>query len=188
MPIMEKQELTRLILACQQGDRQAMERLLEEIQGPVYYQCRKILGSEQDALDAAQEILIVVLNKLETLREPEAFWGWLNCMTANRCKNLLTRSCRDLQFWEDEEGSSILDQFENMDDQEVPDRAVDNTETRRMVAELVDALPPAQRLCVLMFYYDELPVKEIAATLEVPENTVKSRLNYTIRSTSRASP
>ena len=51
-----------------------------------------------------------------------------------------------------------------------------------MVMELVDALPEAQRLCVLMYYYDEMSVKDIAAALETSEGTVKSRLNYARKS------
>ena len=60
----------------------------------------------------------------------------------------------------------------------MPDKALDNDETRRMIVELVDQLPPPQRQCVLMFYYEEMSVKDIAAALETSEGTVKSRLNY----------
>ena len=47
-----------------------------------------------------------------------------------------------------------------------------------MVVELVDNLPEAQRMCVLMYYYDEMSVRDIAAALETSEGTIKSRLNY----------
>ena len=76
----------------------------------------------------------------------------------------------------------MLDTYETLDEQEVPDKALDNDETRRMIAELVDDLPDAQRQCVLLYYYDEMSVKDIAASLEVSENTVKSRLNYARKS------
>ena len=175
---MEREAQIKLIQACRKGDPEALETLIREMQNPIYYQCRKMLGDEQDALDATQEVMLTVLNKLENLREPAAFWKWVHRITACYCQNQLTRGKKDLQFWEDEEGNSVLDQFEELDEQLVPDKAVDNEETRQMVVALVDALPPAQRLCVLMYYYDEMPVKEIAQALEVPENTVKSRLNY----------
>lgn len=179
---MEKSELSALIGRCQKGDRQAQETLILETQNRIYFHCRKMLKNEEDALDATQEILISMLEGIHNLQEPAAFWGWLNQMTANRCKNLLTRGPRESQISEDEEGNSLLDVYENLDEQTVPDKALDNEETRRMVMELVDALPEAQRLCVLMYYYDEMSVKDIAAALETSEGTVKSRLNYARKS------
>lgn len=179
---MEKSELSALIRRCQRGDRQARETLILETQDHIYFHCRKMLKNEEDALDATQEILISMLEGLHNLQEPAAFWGWLNQMTANRCKNLLTRGFHENQIPEDEEGNSLLDAYENLDEQTVPDKALDNEETRRMVMELVDALPETQRLCVLMYYYDEMSVKDIAAALETSEGTVKSRLNYARKS------
>lgn len=175
---MEQNTLTELVRRCQQGDREAQEKLILATQDHIYYHCRKMLRHEEDALDATQEILISMLQGVDKLREPAAFWGWLNRMIANRCKNLLTRGPKESQIPEDEEGNSLLDTFETLDEQTVPDKALDNEETRRMITELVDALPEAQRLCVLMFYYDEMSVKDIAAALETSEGTVKSRLNY----------
>ena len=58
----------------------------------------------------------------------------------------------------------------------IPDASMDTAETRRLIMEIVDELPEDQRLCVMMHYYDELPLAEIAAALDVPMGTVKKRL------------
>ena len=50
---MEKPSLENWIAACRRGDATALQTLVEELQRPVYFQCRKLLGNEQDALDAA---------------------------------------------------------------------------------------------------------------------------------------
>lgn len=175
---MDRADVSELVPKCLKGDPQSQEELVLAVQNQVYYQCKKMLKNEEDALDATQEILISMLTGLDSLREPKAFWGWLNQMTANRCKNLLSRGHREAQIPEDEEGNSLLDTYENLDEQTVPDKALDNEETRRMVMDLVDALPDAQRMCVLMYYYDEMSVRDIASVLETSEGTVKSRLNY----------
>ena len=125
-----------------------------------------------------QEVLLLLYTKLDTLKEPAAFWGWLGRLTANRCKNALTRTHADLPILEDEEGNSVLDAIESGDRTAVPEEAFDNAETARMIGGIVDALPEAQRDCVLLYYYDEMSVKEIAGVTGVAENTVKSRLNY----------
>lgn len=175
---MEKTDIADLIARCREGDAQAQETLVLAVQNRVYYHCKKMFRQEQDAQDATQEVLISMLNKLNTLKEPAAFWGWLSTMTANQCRNALARGPREAQFPVDEDGHSLLDNYETLDEQTIPDQAMDNKESRRMIVELVDALPEAQRQCVLMYYYEEMGVKEIATALETSEGTVKSRLNY----------
>lgn len=175
---MDNRELASLVRRSQSGEQGAMEELLRAAYTPVSYQCRRFLKNGQDAEDMTQEILLLLYTKLDTLEEPEAFWGWLSRMTANRCKNAITRTHADLPLLEDEEGHSILDSIESEDRQLVPEAAFDNAETARMIGEIVDALPQQQRTCVLLYYYDEMSVKEIAGLASVSENTVKSRLNY----------
>lgn len=175
---MDNNELAALVKMSQQGDSAAMEELLRAAYTPVSYQCRRFLKTGADAEDMTQEILLLIYTKIGTLNEPAAFWGWLGRMTANRCKNALTRTHEDLPVLEDGEGNSVLDSIENEDRQTVPEEAFDNAETARMIGGIVDALPGAQRDCVLLYYYDEMSVKEIAEVLGASENTVKSRLNY----------
>ena len=98
--------------------------------------------------------------------------------TVNRCRNQLTRGPKEQPIPEDKEGNSLLDTYEDLDQQKVPDQALDNAETQRMIQELVDGLSPEQRMSVLLYYYDERSVKEIAELMETSEGTVKSRLNY----------
>lgn len=56
--------------------------------------------------------------------------------------------------------------------------AMDQQEAKRLVMEILDHLPEDQRVVIGMFYYEEMSVKDIAQTLGVSENTVKSRLSY----------
>lgn len=179
---MEQPELISLIERCRAGDPDAQEKLVKETQNKVYYHCRKFLKNEEDAQDAAQDVLIAMITSLDKLREPAAFWGWVNSITARRCKFLLTRGTKEWQIPEDEEGNSMLDSIETLDEQTVPDKAVDNAETQRLMMGIIDGLPPEQRMTVTFFYYDEMSVKAIAETMQVSEGTVKSRLNYARKS------
>ncbi len=179
---MEKKNMTAVIARCLNGDAAAQEELVLAVQNRVYYHCRKMLKDEDRALDLTQDVLLAMLTKLHTLQQPEYFWTWLGGITANLCRNAINRGPREMQIPEDEEGNSLLDTYETLDEQTIPDKALDNDETRRMIAELVDALPEAQRECVLLYYYDEMSVREIAVSLDVSENTVKSRLNYARKS------
>ena len=136
-------EMTELIARCLDGDGRAQEQLVLTVQDRVYYHCRKMLKNEQDALDVTQDILIAMLTNLGKLREPAAFWGWLSAATANYCRNALRKGGREVQIPEDEERNSLLDTFEDLDEQAVPDKALDTQESRRMILELIDGLPDA---------------------------------------------
>lgn len=175
---MEQADLTPLVEKAQAGDRAALERLVMASQKRIYYQCRRILKNEQDAQDLSQEILFIMVRNLGQLRQPEAFWGWITRVTANQCQRMLTRNPREWQIPEDDEGGSMLDDLEELDEQLVPEKALDNDETRQMIYDLIDALPPEQRMCVVLRYYNEYSVKEIAELMGTSEGTVKSRLNY----------
>ena len=170
---MEQTELLELIAKSQSGSRDAQEKLVLAVQNRVYYHCLKTLRNEDDAMDAVQDILISMLGGLNTLRSPESFWAWLNQITCRTCCRRMARQHREVQLLAPEE---LLE--ENLDDQTSPEDALDSEENRRIIYELVDGLPETQRLCVLMYYYDEIPVKDIASILETTEGTVKSRLHY----------
>lgn len=175
---MEKERIAELVRKAQSGDSRAMERLLQLAHTSVSYQCRKIMTHAEDAEDMTQEVLIKIYNSLDTLKEPEKFLGWANSIAARRCINERKRNPKDLQFAEDEEGHSVLDDIEDLDTQNVPDAALDSAETVRMVQELVDGLPDAQRTCTYLYYYNQMSVQEIAEMVGVSEGTIKSRLNY----------
>ena len=179
---MEQEKLLELIRRSREQDPDAQEELVRAAQNRVYYHCKKMLKHEEDARDAAQDVLLTMITNLDKLKEPAAFWGWVNGITANRCKHLLTTPHKEWQIPEDEEGNSMLEHVENLDETLVPDKALDNEETRRMILGLVDDLPPEQRMSVLFYYYDEMSVKQIAEAMDTSEGTVKSRLNYARKS------
>ena len=178
----DEEKLEELIRRSIQGEEEAQEALVQAVQNKVYYHCKKMLKKEEDAQDATQDVLIVMLSSLSKLREPAAFWGWVNGITANRCRHLLSAPHKEWQIPEDEEGVSLLDKAPSLDETLVPEQALDNEETSRMILELVDNLPPEQRMCVLFYYYDEMSVKEIAQAMGTSDGTVKSRLNYARKS------
>lgn len=176
----EQTTRSELIASCQKGDRQAQEQLILAVQDQVFRRCLRLLQNEDDALDAAQDILIAMLTGLPQLRTPEAFDLWLHQITGHVCGKRVARNIRYRRITAWYYAHTAQDR-DRLDDQLTPDGILDTEETRRMIVELVDALPPIQRLCVLLYYYDEMSVKDIAAALEVPEGTIKSRLYYARR-------
>ena len=178
MARMERTQIADLVRKAQAGDSEAMNQLLQTAHKNVLFQCQRIMKHPEDAEDMAQEVLLKIYETLGDLREPEHFISWANTIATRRCINERTRNPKDLQFAEDEEGNSVLDELEELDQQYMPEAALDNDETRRMVRELIDQLPEPQRVAIMSHYNAEMSVKEIAQLLGVSENTIKSRLNY----------
>ena len=179
---MEQEKLLELIRRSRERDLDAQEELVRTAQSRVYYHCKKMLKHEETAWDATQDVLLAIITSLDQLQEPAAFWGWVDGITADRCKHLLSTSHKERQLPEDEEGSALLESVEDLEETLAPDKGLDNEETRRMILGLVDALPPEQQMTVLFYYYDEMTVKQIAEAMDTSEDTVKSRLNDARRS------
>ena len=179
---MEQEKLLELIRRSRERDLDAQEDLMRAAQNRVYYHCKKMLKHEETAWDASQDVLLAIITGLDQLQEPAAFWGWVDGITADRCKHLLSTSHKERQLPEDEEGSALLESVEDLEETLTPDKGLDNEETRRMILGLVDDLPPEQRMTVRFYYYDEMTVKQIAEAMDTNEDTVKSRLNDAQRS------
>ena len=109
----------------------------------------------------------------------ENFQGWLNTIVVNRSKDYLKKKKPMLfsQMVSEEDEGSELD-FEDEGGYFSPDQKVDYAETKRLIQGMIDRLPQEQRMAIVLFYLEEMPVKQIACVMECSEGTVKSRLNY----------
>ena len=163
-------KLTRLVAKAQNGSQKALEEVINMVSGYLYYYSLTLLGDEEQAKDAVQDILLTVLKKLNTLAEPKAFLGWLKTITSNYCKTKLTRAKNDVSL---DEGTW---EFSDESDQICPEKSAEADEVCAYVREAVRSLPQVLRESVMMFYFHQMSIRQIADVLEVNENTVKSRL------------
>ena len=166
-------KLKKAVIRARKGDKKAREQIVELTYGYVSYYCLKMLQSKENAKDATQDIFMTVLEKLDSVEKPEAFLGWLKQVTVNRCRNLVTRQ---------HAVEALTDDYLDDTAQITPVECLETEEIRSIIRQAVDGLPDVQRECVLLYYYQQLSIKEIAGLLEVKEGTVKSRL-HTARKT-----
>ena len=164
-------KLTRLVAKAQGGNQKALDEVVNMVSGYIYYYCLTLLGDEEKSKDAVQDILLTMLKKLDSLADPKAFLGWIKTITSNYCKTKLTRSKDNLSL--DEDTWDFADENEQI----CPSKSAETSEVCGYIREAVKALPQLLRESVMMFYFNQMSVKEIAETLEVNENTVKSRLH-----------
>jgi len=172
----KSERIAQLVPKAAGGDQEAFNELYLLTRDRAYFVAYSITRSEQDALDILQEAYLKAWQKLGTLRDTAQFPAWFRQITGNTAKNFIKRKQPLLFQGGGEDDIDILELQREKDTAYNPDAAMDTAETRRLIMEIVNALPQDQRLCVLMYYYDDIPLSGIAQALEIPEGTVKKRL------------
>ena len=164
-----------LVLRAAQGEKEAFQQLYIATRKQAYFTSLSITKNEADAQDILQESYLKAYQSLGQLENPALFPAWLNRIVANKAKNYISRIKPD-SFADYEDGGAVNWQ-EETDPLFIPDERLDRKEAKALVIGLVSELPEDQRLVVLMRYYHDMEVAEVAKTLEVPVGTVKSRLS-----------
>jgi RNA polymerase sigma-70 factor (ECF subfamily) len=155
-----------LVLAAQRGDHDAFAVLARLFVARLDAAARLILRDHDLARDAVQDGFIRAWRSLPSLRDPDRFEGWLRSLVARACIDILRRRGR----------RPIEVELSATDGPSVNDVAVSTAE-RELLDEILRRLPPDQRAVVVLRYYFDLEVPEIAATLAIPVGTAKSRLH-----------
>jgi RNA polymerase sigma-70 factor (ECF subfamily) len=156
------------------SDPQAIEALVHRYQGGVYRLCISILGDPADAEDAVQETFIAAVKALEGFRGQSAFTTWLHAIAVNACRQLLKRQRRHRKLRD----ALAARQPILADPPDDPERTLLQRDASERLWQAVSALPEKHRLSVILRYYHDLPIAEIARLLGVREGTVHSRLSH----------
>ena len=176
---MNQREQTALLARqAQQGNQGAFNELYRLTRDRAYFVALSVAKDEQDALDIVQDSFLKAWQNINTLEKPEQFPAWLKQIAGNTAKDYLKRR-NPMLFAQQgvESETDIIDLQAEKDDGYIPDAAMDTAETRRFIMGIVNELPEDQRLCVLMFYYEDMDLAEIADALQIPRGTVQSRLH-----------
>jgi len=174
-------DIVKTVLKAQSGDSSAFEELYKQTHNLVYYIARQIVGNDEDAYDIVQTTYIKAFNSLDTLSDPASFSAWVGRIASNSAKYELRKKKQilfsDIRIGDDDDDTSGFN-VEDSDETVRPDIAMDKEEAGRLVRNIVDKLPAEQRLVTMMYYFQDISVKDIAEEIGCSENTIKSRLRY----------
>lgn len=171
----DKEKLAAEVIKYQNGDGRAFETIYNMTNRAAYFTALKIVKNEDDAQDVLQDSYVKVLDKLSTLDKPESFMSWFNMLVANTAKNYLAKN-NPVLFADEETEMYVLESIPDENEVYVPGNSVEKDELCDDVMSLIDSLSDDKRTAVVLYYYDEMTTKQIAESLGVNENTVKSRL------------
>lgn len=164
--------IKELVLSAKNGNKKAFDKLYKLTSNDVWFTCVSLLKDEENAKDIMQETYITAFLKLDTLKDEEKFCGWITSIAVNKCKNKLKGK---VEYQIDDE---VLIAETETDELMLPEEYINKAEKRKVLLQIIeDTLSFNQYQVVLMFYFNELSIAEIAQALEISEGTVKSRLN-----------
>ena len=164
--------IKELVLSAKNGNKKAFDKLYKLTSNDVWFTCVSLLKDEENAKDIMQETYITAFLKLDTLKDEEKFCGWLTAIATNKSKNKLKGK---VEYQIDDE---VLIAETETDELMLPEEYINKAEKRKVLLQIIeDTLSFNQYQTVLMFYFDEMSISEIAQGLEISEGTVKSRLN-----------
>jgi RNA polymerase sigma-70 factor (ECF subfamily) len=163
-----KQEI-RWVLLAQAGDREAFDRLLRQVQEPLYRYIAGLVGTRALAEDILQEVFILIYRKLRWLREPELFRPWAYRIATREAFKHLKRERRWADASVDESALADLP---------APPRDAFGEEFLAELPRMVSQVSPASRAVIVLHYLNEMPLADVADVLGVALGTVKSRLAY----------
>ncbi len=173
----ENKKIARLIKQIQRGNQSAFEEFYKLTSPKAYFIALKITQNEHDAEDILQESYIKALEKINEIDTSQNINSWFLKIVSNKSKDLL-KSRNRLVFEGEEE--TVFEEIPEEKAEFCPEESLNQEELRLEVMAAIDELTAEKRACIMMMYFGDMSVKEIAESIEVPESTVKNRL-YTAR-------
>jgi len=155
-------------------ERTRFEGVLRDHRDRIYGHALRCLRDADDAADVTQEVFLRLWRRGPDWDDPDRIAAWLTRVTHNLCIDR-TRRGQTVERYLGRPDPDALAELPATG-APAPDAACDRGPDAALAAAL-DALPPASRSLVLMHYWQDLKLREIADTLEVSENTLKVRLH-----------
>ncbi|MCD4778945.1 MAG: sigma-70 family RNA polymerase sigma factor [Candidatus Omnitrophica bacterium] len=154
-----------------QGDREAFKFIYDTFGDFVYRLAWRMLRHEQDAEEVAQDVFLQVYKKLKYFRQESSLKTWIFRIAVNLTLNYrkkMSRNRKRLAAYRDQETEQYQTRRKNMD--------MFKEDYQKAIDRLLNMLNPEQRICVVLRSIEKMSYEEIAQTLNINVNTVRSRV------------
>ena len=176
--------VNELVERAKQNDNDAIKELYDLTARKGYFIALKYMNNEESANDVLQNAYVKVFQKLDTLEDNSRFESFLyttitrEAINFGKTKEEVHKTKTFSSMDSEEDGLEFVESIEDDTVEFQPDSAVDYSELKQAMNQIINELPQDQKMAILMYYFEELSVSEIAETFSVTKNTIKSRLKY----------
>jgi RNA polymerase sigma-70 factor (ECF subfamily) len=160
-----------LLVKASEGDLRSFEAIYKAAAGFVYNVAYRVVGKKEDAEEVTQEVFMTVYHKLKSFRYQSSFKTWVYRIAVNSAINHAKKVSK--------ERNRTVEYDENLTAVHAPAEAhvrMDQEQQEETVNALLNELNPEQRACIVLRNMEGLSYQEIAETLGINLNTVRSRL------------
>jgi RNA polymerase sigma-70 factor, ECF subfamily len=166
-----------LVLRVQRGDKSAFDLLVIKYQHKIVQLVNRYVKDPSEAQDVAQEAFIKAYRALGNFRGDSAFYTWLYRIAINTAKNyLVSRSRRSSDYEVDVQDAEAIENAPQLQGMETPERLLLNEEIIDTIRTAIDKLPEEMRTAIMLREFDGMSYEEIAAAMDCPVGTVRSRI------------
>jgi RNA polymerase sigma-70 factor (ECF subfamily) len=162
--------LAVLVRQAQNGDREAFGQLIEQFERTVHAICLRRLGNPSEAIELTQEVFLHVMRRIDQLREPERFAGWLRQVAVRMAINRATRRNEPSSVETVVLEGATETRSDPLDELIARERA-------QRLWEALGRLKTLDRETLVAFYINGQSLLEIAEELDAPIGTIKRRLH-----------
>ncbi|AZS15230.1 sigma-70 family RNA polymerase sigma factor [Paenibacillus lutimineralis] len=165
-------KVNHLVKQAQKGNKEALLQLIMADKDAYYRLAYTYMGNEHDAMDAMEDMIVTLYEKIDQLKKGEAFYSWSKTILVNRCKTLLRKKDRLLPL--ENETESL---FAALTD----DNPYRDAESEMNMEVLLSHLNAHQREAIELRYVHDLTYQTIADITGAPLGTIKSRISQGIQ-------
>ncbi|WLR51006.1 RNA polymerase sigma factor SigW [Bacillus tianshenii] len=166
------------IKQVKKGDQDAFAEIVELYKDKVYQLCYRMLGNAHEAEDVAQEAFIRAYVNIQSYDLNRKFSTWLFRIATNLSIDRIRKKKPDYFLDQEIAGAEGLTLYSQIADKgPLPEEDVESLELQEWIQNEISALPPKYRSAIVLKYIEELSLKEISEVLDLPVNTVKTRIH-----------
>lgn len=159
------------------GNDEAINEFYNNSYKSLYYNALKLVKNTEEAKDIVQYGYAKTFEHIEEIKDDEHLIKYIHTVVNNKCVDYLKKK-KSLNFSDIvEEDGEVID-IEDTNEDFIPDKVVNEQALRDYISDELNKLPDDQRTCIMLRYFEDLSISEVAATLGCSESTVKSRINY----------
>lgn len=157
----------KLVKKAKKGDDAAFEELISFYQDRLYRTAYLYVQNKEDALDVLQETVYKAYSSLDQLKQPNYFLTWVTRILINNAYDVLRTKQKVIKLRDEGKFESIEKSSTN----------ASQTEQNIDLQNAIQQLDPNYQTVIILFYYHDLPIQQIAWHMNIPEGTVKTYLH-----------
>lgn len=166
-----------LVEQAQNGEMDAFKALVDLYKVKIYRLAYDLTGNSLDAEDLSQDVFLKAYRSLDKFRGESKFGTWLYRITVNTCYDHRSKkSLRMIQPMTTSESEDDPSPLEPVGNSILPDRAAEASLIQHNIERALEQLTPREKTVFMLRHYHDLPLKEIAETLNVSLGSVKTLL------------